>query len=240
MLTDEENQRLCRVEGNAPHGADDASPLGPGRALGAVGDTRLRPGAPAPFRGGPRRVSETLEGRIGVLGEHCPHRKASLFFGRNEECGLRCLYHGWKFDVTRATSWRCRPSRLPAVLRIASSTRPIPLGKPAASFGLSGSGGAHAGLRGAAVGADAGSARLDRADRSSVQLGTDHGGADRLGAQLEPAFLRHAARSRDLGGALRHIGRAPPPTRIPGCRSRLPITACAMRPFGAPYERRHA
>src|SRR6185312_9695735 len=29
----------------------------------------------------------------------CPHRRASLFFGRNEECGLRCVYHGWKFDV---------------------------------------------------------------------------------------------------------------------------------------------
>src|SRR5687767_3805506 len=39
-------------------------------------------------------------GRVGVLGEHCPHRGASLFFGRNEEGGLRCLYHGWKIDVT--------------------------------------------------------------------------------------------------------------------------------------------
>jgi nitrite reductase/ring-hydroxylating ferredoxin subunit len=39
------------------------------------------------------------EGRIGLLDEHCPHRTASLFFGRNEECGLRCVYHGWKFDV---------------------------------------------------------------------------------------------------------------------------------------------
>ncbi|HEY7263909.1 MAG TPA: Rieske 2Fe-2S domain-containing protein, partial [Trebonia sp.] len=32
--------------------------------------------------------------------EQCPHRGASLFYGRNEECGLRCTYHGWKFDVT--------------------------------------------------------------------------------------------------------------------------------------------
>ncbi|WP_246726585.1 Rieske 2Fe-2S domain-containing protein [Antarcticirhabdus aurantiaca] len=39
------------------------------------------------------------DGEIGILGEYCPHRKASLFFGRNEECGLRCLYHGWKFDT---------------------------------------------------------------------------------------------------------------------------------------------
>src|SRR6478672_10961016 len=38
-------------------------------------------------------------GRVGVLEEHCPHRGASLFFGRNEEGGLRCVYHGWKFDV---------------------------------------------------------------------------------------------------------------------------------------------
>ena len=38
-------------------------------------------------------------GRIGILGEHCPHRRASLFYGRNEDCGLRCVYHGWKFDI---------------------------------------------------------------------------------------------------------------------------------------------
>ena len=38
-------------------------------------------------------------GRIGLLDEFCPHRRVSLFFGRNEECGLRCVYHGWKFDV---------------------------------------------------------------------------------------------------------------------------------------------
>ena len=39
------------------------------------------------------------EGRIGLLDARCPHRGADLFFGRNEECGLRCVYHGWKFDV---------------------------------------------------------------------------------------------------------------------------------------------
>jgi phthalate 4,5-dioxygenase oxygenase subunit len=39
------------------------------------------------------------EGRVGLLGEHCSHRGTSLFFGRNEECGLRCIYHGWKMDV---------------------------------------------------------------------------------------------------------------------------------------------
>src|SRR5438094_10577256 len=38
-------------------------------------------------------------GTIAFLGEHCAHRGASLFLGRNEEYGLRCVYHGWKFDV---------------------------------------------------------------------------------------------------------------------------------------------
>ncbi|HUC09481.1 MAG TPA: Rieske 2Fe-2S domain-containing protein [Stellaceae bacterium] len=38
-------------------------------------------------------------GKIGVLDHRCPHRCASLFFGRNEEGGLRCVYHGWKFDA---------------------------------------------------------------------------------------------------------------------------------------------
>lgn len=39
------------------------------------------------------------QGRVGLLDEHCPHRGTSLYFGRNEECGLRCIYHGWKMDV---------------------------------------------------------------------------------------------------------------------------------------------
>jgi nitrite reductase/ring-hydroxylating ferredoxin subunit len=38
-------------------------------------------------------------GMIGLIQNACPHRGASLFFGRNEEEGLRCVYHGWKFDV---------------------------------------------------------------------------------------------------------------------------------------------
>jgi len=39
------------------------------------------------------------QGRVGLLDEHCSHRGTSLFYGRNEECGLRCIYHGWKYDV---------------------------------------------------------------------------------------------------------------------------------------------
>jgi phthalate 4,5-dioxygenase oxygenase subunit len=38
-------------------------------------------------------------GRVGVMDHRCPHRCASLFLGRNEENGIRCIYHGWKYDV---------------------------------------------------------------------------------------------------------------------------------------------
>jgi phenylpropionate dioxygenase-like ring-hydroxylating dioxygenase large terminal subunit len=41
-------------------------------------------------------------GRVGLISEWCPHRLTSMFLGRNEENGLRCVYHGWKFDVTGA------------------------------------------------------------------------------------------------------------------------------------------
>jgi nitrite reductase/ring-hydroxylating ferredoxin subunit len=44
----------------------------------------------------------TTSGAVGLIQNACPHRGASLFFGRNEEEGLRCVYHGWKFDVTGA------------------------------------------------------------------------------------------------------------------------------------------
>src|SRR5256714_6511497 len=40
------------------------------------------------------------QGRVGLLDEFCAHRRASLWFGRNEENGLRCTYHGWKYDVS--------------------------------------------------------------------------------------------------------------------------------------------
>ena len=42
------------------------------------------------------------EGRVGLVSAYCAHRRVSLFWGRNEESGIRCVYHGWKFDVTGA------------------------------------------------------------------------------------------------------------------------------------------
>ena len=37
-------------------------------------------------------------GAVGLVDAYCPHRRAPMYFGRNEDCGLRCAYHGWKFD----------------------------------------------------------------------------------------------------------------------------------------------
>ncbi len=98
MLTREENDLLTIVEGDAPMGTlmrqhwvpvclseEVAEPDGTPILIEAIGRRYVC------FR--------DTDGRLGLLDELCPHRKASLVFGRNEECGLRCLYHGWKFDV---------------------------------------------------------------------------------------------------------------------------------------------
>ncbi len=98
MLTAAENDLLCRVEGDAPMGRlmrqhwlpaclseEVAEPDGPPVRVRLLGEDLVA------FR--------DSGGRLGVLDEHCPHRRASLVLGRNEECGLRCLYHGWKIDV---------------------------------------------------------------------------------------------------------------------------------------------
>ena len=97
MLTSEENDLLCRVEGDAPMGRMMRRYWLPALMSEEIAEAD---GAPV----GVRMLGEDLvafrdtKGRVGVLGEHCPHRRASLVFGRNEECGLRCLYHGWKMD----------------------------------------------------------------------------------------------------------------------------------------------
>ena len=98
MLSAQENELLCRVEDDAPMGQMMRRHWLP---ICLAEEVAERDGTPVRARllGENLVVFRDTEGRIGVLDEHCPHRKASLVFGRNEECGLRCLYHGWKFDV---------------------------------------------------------------------------------------------------------------------------------------------
>jgi phthalate 4,5-dioxygenase len=98
MLTQEENELLTRVTGAAPMGQVMRAHWLPACMSEEVAEPD---GAPVRTRlvGEDLVVFRDTTGRLGVLDEHCPHRRASLAFGRNEECGLRCLYHGWKFDV---------------------------------------------------------------------------------------------------------------------------------------------
>jgi len=98
MLSREENELLCRVEGEAAMGRLMRSHWIPACMSEEVAEPD---GAPVRVRllGEDLVAFRDTRGRLGVLDEHCPHRRASLALGRNEECGLRCLYHGWKVDV---------------------------------------------------------------------------------------------------------------------------------------------
>src|SRR5687768_12353807 len=98
MLTREDNERLTRVEGDAPMGRLMRRHWTPVCLLEEVAE---RDGAPVAARvfGQDLVVFRDSDGRVGVLDRYCPHRGASLVLGRNEEGGLRCLYHGWKMDV---------------------------------------------------------------------------------------------------------------------------------------------
>ena len=49
---------------------------------------------------GEQLIASATRRALGLIDEFCAHRGVSLWFGRNEECGLRCPYHGWKYDVT--------------------------------------------------------------------------------------------------------------------------------------------
>ena len=97
MLTHHENELLCRVEGDAPMGQLMRRHWIPA----ILSEQLVADGRPVRVQlFGERLVAfRDSDGKVGLLGESCPHRKASLAFGRNEECGLRCLYHGWKFDT---------------------------------------------------------------------------------------------------------------------------------------------
>ncbi len=98
MLTHDENELLCRVEGDAPMGKLMRQHWTPVCLIEEVSEPD---GAPVKARvfGEDLVVFRDNEGRVGVMDEYCPHRRASLVYGRNEDGGLRCLYHGWKFDV---------------------------------------------------------------------------------------------------------------------------------------------
>jgi phthalate 4,5-dioxygenase len=98
VLSTEDNEILTRV--------------GPGTVMGNLLRRYWTPALLAeelPGSGGApvrvRLLGENLvafrdtQGKVGLVAENCPHRGASLYFGRNEDCAIRCVYHGWAFDV---------------------------------------------------------------------------------------------------------------------------------------------
>jgi phthalate 4,5-dioxygenase oxygenase subunit len=99
MLSAEDNELLCKVGRGTAGGA-----LIRQYWIPALLSSELPENDGAPMR--LRLLGENLiafrdtAGRVGLVRNACPHRGASLFYGRNEEHGLRCVYHGWKFDVT--------------------------------------------------------------------------------------------------------------------------------------------
>jgi phthalate 4,5-dioxygenase len=98
MLTHEQNERLVRTD----RGTEMGELLRRYWIPALLSEEIAEPDCP-PVRVqllGERLIAfRDTNGRIGLLDERCSHRTASLFFGRNEECGLRCSYHGWKYDV---------------------------------------------------------------------------------------------------------------------------------------------
>lgn len=98
MLTPEENDLLVRVEGKAPMGQIFRRHWLPALLSEEIPEPDCDP-VRVKLLGENLVAFRDTDGKIGLVQEACPHRGASLFFGRNEEGGLRCLYHGWKFDA---------------------------------------------------------------------------------------------------------------------------------------------
>jgi len=98
MLTKEENEMLTSVGKGTPCGELLRRYWMPIAAAGEL--TEAKPIKTARILGEDLVVYRDKTGHYGVVGESCPHRKASLAFGRVDEEGIRCPYHGWKFDCT--------------------------------------------------------------------------------------------------------------------------------------------
>jgi phenylpropionate dioxygenase-like ring-hydroxylating dioxygenase large terminal subunit len=101
MLSQEDNELLSRVGPGTPMGK-----LMRQYWIPAVRSDELPSPDCSPVRikllGEELIAFRVTSGAVGLMQNACPHRGASMFFGRNEEEGLRCVYHGWKFDVTGA------------------------------------------------------------------------------------------------------------------------------------------
>ena len=98
MLSREENELLARVDSGSPMGDLTRRYWIPALLSEEIPTPDCSP-VQVRLLGEDLVAFRDTHGRIGLLDEHCSHRGTSLFYGRNEECGLRCIYHGWKYDV---------------------------------------------------------------------------------------------------------------------------------------------
>src|SRR5215212_7188819 len=99
MLSKQDNELMTRVGPNTPMGNVMRQYWHP---MLLTSELAENDGAPIRVRllGEDLIAFRDTNGDVGLVAENCPHRGASLFFGRNEESGLRCVYHGWKFDTS--------------------------------------------------------------------------------------------------------------------------------------------
>ena len=98
MLSNEDNIRLTRVSRGTPMGELMRrywQPVALSRELPAPDCAPVR----VRILGEDLIAFRDTAGQVGLVDAYCPHRRAPMFYGRNEECGLRCVYHGWKFDA---------------------------------------------------------------------------------------------------------------------------------------------
>lgn len=125
MLTPEENELLTRVCGDAPMGRLMRQHWTPVCLIEEVAEPDCTPLLVEAL--GERYVAfRDTNGRVGLLDELCPHRRASLVFGRNEECGLRCLYHGWKMDVDgKVVAMSSEPEGSPLLGKVRHRAYPV-------------------------------------------------------------------------------------------------------------------
>src|SRR5688572_28188545 len=98
MLSKEENEILTRVGPDTPMGALLRTYWHPVLYTYELADNDSDP-VRVRLLGEKLIAFRDTNGKVGLIQENCPHRGASLFFGRNENCGIRCVYHGWKFDA---------------------------------------------------------------------------------------------------------------------------------------------
>src|SRR6202142_34826 len=98
MLSPQENERLVRIGPGTPAGALFRRYWQPALMSGELPEND---GAPVRVRllGEDLIAFRDTNGEVGLVDAYCAHRWAPLFAGINEECGIRCVYHGWKFDV---------------------------------------------------------------------------------------------------------------------------------------------